>query len=161
MMIHQAASLAVINTLRTLNWQRLPIFDAICEFSVFTEKQQDDPCQRKQERKFASVIPTSQIAYLRSTPPSSEALRHSGGDNRLCTSATVTLYFEVLLRRDRRPGTEQNTSPGEVIPEITKSLLLSFFGLIPKERIIKIQSILAELYLDLLLVTFRINFETT
>lgn len=87
------------------------------------------------ERKPASVIiPTSQIAYLRSTPPSSEALRHSGGDNRLWTSATVTLYFEVLLRRDSRPGTEQNTSPGEVIPEMTRSLLLSFLGLIPKEK---------------------------
>lgn len=90
---------------------------------------------KKMERKPASVIiPTSQIAYLRSTPPSSEALRHSGGDNRLWTSATVTLYFEVLLRRDSRPGTEQNTSPGEVIPEMTRSLLLSFLGLIPKEK---------------------------
>ena len=48
--------------------------------------------------------------YLLSTPPSSEALRHSGGDSLLWTSPTVTLYLEVELRRERRPGTEQNTS---------------------------------------------------
>lgn len=49
---------------------------------------------------------------LRKTPPSSDALRHSGGDRRLWTSATVTLYLEVELSRERRPGTEQNTSVG-------------------------------------------------
>lgn len=49
---------------------------------------------------------------LRRTPPSKEALRHSGGDRRRCTSATVTLYLEVELRSERRPGTEQNTSVG-------------------------------------------------
>ena len=49
---------------------------------------------------------------LRKTPPSSDALRHSGGDRRLWTSATVTLYLDVELSRDRRPGTEQNTSVG-------------------------------------------------
>lgn len=45
-------------------------------------------------------------------PPKSEALRHSGGERRLFTSAMVTLYLEVELRRDRRPGTEQNKSVG-------------------------------------------------
>lgn len=45
-------------------------------------------------------------------PPRSEALRHSGGERRLFTSAMVTLYLEVELRRDNRPGTEQNKSVG-------------------------------------------------
>lgn len=45
-------------------------------------------------------------------PPKSEALRHSGGERRLFTSAMVTLYLEVELRRDKRPGTEQNKSVG-------------------------------------------------
>lgn len=45
-------------------------------------------------------------------PPKSDALRHSGGERRLFTSAMVTLYLEVELRRDRRPGTEQNKSVG-------------------------------------------------
>ena len=39
-------------------------------------------------------------------------MRHSGGDSLLWTSATVTLYLEVELRRDSLPGTEQNTSAG-------------------------------------------------
>lgn len=39
-------------------------------------------------------------------------MRHSGGDRRLWTSATVTLYLDVELSRERRPGTEQNTSVG-------------------------------------------------
>ena len=52
--------------------------------------------------------------YLLSTPPSNEALRHSGGDNLLWTSATVTLYFEVELSKDNLPGTEQKMSTGEV-----------------------------------------------
>lgn len=51
-------------------------------------------------------------AHLRRTPPSREALRHSGGDSRRCTSPTVTLYLEVELSRERRPGTEQKTSAG-------------------------------------------------
>ena len=68
---------------------------------------------------FFKVIPgqqrvrqqTSRLqSYLLKTPPNKEALRHSGGDSLLCTSPTVTLYLEVELRRDRRPGTEQNTS---------------------------------------------------
>lgn len=57
------------------------------------------------------------VSHLRSTPPSREALRHSGGERRLWTSATVTLYLEVELSRERRPGTEQNTSVGlDTIP---------------------------------------------
>ena len=50
--------------------------------------------------------------YLLRTPPRRDALRHSGGDSLLWTSATVTLYLEVELRRDSLPGTEQNTSAG-------------------------------------------------
>lgn len=49
-------------------------------------------------------------------------MRHSGGERRLCTSATVTLYFDVELRRDRRPGTEQNTSLGLTTPPKRPSL---------------------------------------
>lgn len=51
-------------------------------------------------------------SHLRKTPPSREALRHSGGDRRRCTSPTVTLYLEVELSSERRPGTEQKTSAG-------------------------------------------------
>src|SRR6218665_280974 len=54
--------------------------------------------------------------YLRRTPPSSDALRHSGGERRRWTSATVTLYFEVELSSDRRPGTVQKTSEGAMPP---------------------------------------------
>ena len=69
--------------------------------------------------------------YRRKTPPSREALRHSGGDSRLCTSATVTLYLDVELSSESRPGTEQNTSDGDVtVVEINKSLF-SGFGRIP------------------------------
>lgn len=50
--------------------------------------------------------------YLLKTPPRRDALRHSGCDSRLLISPTVTLYFDVELRRDRRPGTQQNTSEG-------------------------------------------------
>lgn len=53
---------------------------------------------------------------LLSTPPRRDAFRHSGGERRLWTSPTVTLYFEVELSKDKRPGTEQNTSP--VLTEI-------------------------------------------
>lgn len=49
---------------------------------------------------------------LRRMPPSREALRHSGGDSLLFTSAMVTLYLEVELSSDSRPGTEQNKSVG-------------------------------------------------
>lgn len=56
------------------------------------------------------------ISYLRRTPPRRLAFKHSGGDSRLCTSATVTLYLLVLLSNDNRPGTEQNTSEGCAFP---------------------------------------------
>lgn len=62
--------------------------------------------------------------HLRSTPPSNEALRHSGGERRRCTSATVTLYFEVELRSERRPGTEQKTSLGFTTPPKRLSLFM-------------------------------------
>ena len=53
-----------------------------------------------------------QASYLLRTPPRREALRHSGGDSLLWTSATVTLYLDVELSKERRPGTEQKTSVG-------------------------------------------------
>lgn len=62
--------------------------------------------------------------HLRSTPPSRDALRHSGGERRLCTSATVTLYLEVELSSERRPGTEQKTSLGFTTPPNSASLLM-------------------------------------
>lgn len=64
-------------------------------------------------RPFHTFSPAS---YLLSTPPRRDAFRHSGGERRLWTSPTVTLYFEVELSKDKRPGTEQNTSP--VLTEI-------------------------------------------
>ena len=73
--------------------------------------------------------------YLLSTPPNNEALRHSGGDSRRCTSATVTLYFDVELRSDNRPGTEQNTSVGVVLrPIIIIGFPGSILGRIPVEE---------------------------
>jgi hypothetical protein len=63
-------------------------------------------------RKWEAMGGRGREAHLRSTPPSREALRHSGGERRLSTSATVTLYLEVEERRERRPGTEQNMSVG-------------------------------------------------
>lgn len=54
------------------------------------------------------------IGYLLSTPPSRDAFKHSGGDSLRWTSPTVTLYFDVELSNDRRPGTLQNTSEGVV-----------------------------------------------
>lgn len=66
----------------------------------------------------------SGAAHLRRTPPRREALRHSGGESLLCTSPTVTLYLEVELRRERRPGTEQKTSLGFVTPPIRPSLFI-------------------------------------
>ena len=59
-----------------------------------------------------TTVPETPESYLLKMPPKSEALRHSGGERRLFTSAMVTLYLEVELRRDRRPGTEQNRSVG-------------------------------------------------
>lgn len=68
------------------------------------------------------------------TPPSREALRHSGGERRRWTSATVTLYLEVELSSDSRPGTEQKTSVGAVeTPESRMSLGCSIRGRIPAE----------------------------
>ena len=61
-------------------------------------------------RNYNVISDKSTDTYRRRTPPSNDALRHSGGDRRRCTSATVTLYLDVELRRDNRPGTEQNTS---------------------------------------------------
>lgn len=61
------------------------------------------------------------VAYLRKTPPRSEALRHSGGERRRWTSPTVTLYLEVDDRSESRPGTEQNTSVGETGPDSNTS----------------------------------------
>jgi len=52
--------------------------------------------------------------YLLRTPPSNDAFKHSGGDNLLWTSATVTLYLDVELSNDKRPGTEQKISAGVV-----------------------------------------------
>ena len=66
------------------------------------------------------------VPYLRRTPPSSDALRHSGGESLRCTSATVTLYFDVELSSDKRPGTEQNTSAGDETPEMTISFWSGF-----------------------------------
>ena len=50
--------------------------------------------------------------YLLKIPPKSEAFKHSGGANRLCTSAKVTLYFDCELYKDSLPGTEQKMSTG-------------------------------------------------
>lgn len=54
--------------------------------------------------------------YLRRTPPNNDAFRHSGGDRRRCTSPTVTLYLDVELSSDKRPGTEQKTSEEQASP---------------------------------------------
>lgn len=62
--------------------------------------------------------------YRLSTPPSSDAFKHSGGCSLLCTSAIVTLYFDVLDNKLNRPGTEQNTSLGEPMPKLPGSLPL-------------------------------------
>lgn len=61
-------------------------------------------------------------SYLRRTPPRSEALRHSGGESRRWTSPTVTLYLDVELSSESRPGTEQKTSLGFVMPPTRLSL---------------------------------------
>ena len=54
--------------------------------------------------------------YLLRTPPRREAFKHSGGESRLWTSATVTLYLEVEDSRDSLPGTEQKMSVGTDMP---------------------------------------------
>lgn len=60
--------------------------------------------------------------YLLRMPPSSDALRHSGGERRLFTSAIVTLYLDVELSKDSLPGTEQNRSVGFTthVPPVAK-----------------------------------------
>ena len=72
--------------------------------------------------------------YLLKTPPSNEAFRHSGGESRLCTSATVTLYLDVELSNDKRPGTLQNTSEG-TIPSIIFSWWLPLWWWWSRDRI--------------------------
>lgn len=49
-------------------------------------------------------------------------MRHSGGESRRCTSPTVTLYLDVELSNDSRPGTEQKTSLGLLMPPTRLSL---------------------------------------
>ena len=62
-----------------------------------------------------NIFPPSLDFALLRTPPSKEALRHSGGDNLLWTSAIVTLYLEVEDNRDRRPGVEQKISSANFV----------------------------------------------
>lgn len=93
-------------------------------------------CQGKYWRilKTHLVILGTWATYLLKTPPSNDAFRHSGGESLLWTSATVTLYLEVELRSESRPGTEQKTSLGDVTVSTSPSLPLSFFGRIPDEQ---------------------------
>lgn len=63
-------------------------------------------------------------SYRLNTPPNNDAFKHSGGDSLRCTSAIVTLYFEVLDNKLKRPGTEQNTSLGDPMPKFPVSLPL-------------------------------------
>ena len=84
------------------------------------------------------ISPTSNLKkeknpYLLKTPPKSEAFKHSGGASRLCTSATVTLYFDVELSKDSLPGTEQKMSTG-VVANKRPSLLLGSRALIPVRK---------------------------
>ena len=73
-----------------------------------------------------------ELTHRLRTPPRSDAFRHSGGERRRWTSPTVTLYLEVELSSDSRPGTLQNTSDGADAPDNTMSLLFSLLrGLIP------------------------------
>ena len=65
------------------------------------------------------ILPPFFDFALRRIPPSSDALRHSGGDRRRWTSATHTLYFEFELSSDNRPGTLQKTSVGAKGPLLT------------------------------------------
>lgn len=57
-------------------------------------------------------------------------MRHSGGESLRCTSPTVTLYLEVELSSERRPGTEQKTSLGFVTPPIRPSLFMARLGML-------------------------------
>lgn len=73
-------------------------------------------------------------ANLLKMPPKTDALRHSGWESRLLTSSTVTLYFCVDERRERRPGTRQNMSEPRGVwwcplaPPIPPTLLLIMCG---------------------------------
>ena len=78
---------------------------------------------------------TPSFAYLLRTPPRSEALRHSGGDSLLWTSATVTLYLDVELSRESLPGTEQKMSAGVVGIKTPSLPLWSRWCRIPVDRI--------------------------
>lgn len=64
------------------------------------------------------------VIYRLSTPPSNDAFKHSGDCNLLCTSAIVTLYFDVLDSKLNLPGTEQKTSLWEPMPKLPDSLPL-------------------------------------
>ena len=90
-------------------------------------------CRRDAQDQDDSTRVDSETHLLR-TPPKREAFRHSGGERRRCTSPTVTLYLEVELSSDRRPGTEQKTSVGEAKPEMTISLLSLLRALMPGNR---------------------------
>lgn len=68
---------------------------------------------------YSSYEKANSRTHLLRTPPSRDALRHSGGDSLLWTSPTVTLYLEVEESSDRRPGTLQNTSDGDDTPANT------------------------------------------
>lgn len=67
----------------------------------------------------------SMSSNLLSTPPSSDAFRHSGGESLRWTSATVTLYLLVEDRRESLPGTEQNTSLGAQAPVPTSRAFIA------------------------------------
>lgn len=89
--------------------------------------------KKRTEHLFDDLKKRWKFIYLLKTPPNNDAFKHSGGESRLCTSPTVTLYFEVELSRESLPGTEQKTSPGEPTlptPEKIISLLSELRDLI-------------------------------
>ena len=110
--LHQAGQQGHIAGLSSPGWQSQPqsvelvskLLSAILRFCP--------------EKKVAAAYLFS--IYLRSTPPRREALRHSGGKRRLCTSPMVTLYFDVEERRESLPGTEQKTSEEETVAGPTR-----------------------------------------
>ncbi|TNN59193.1 hypothetical protein EYF80_030566 [Liparis tanakae] len=71
--------------------------EAVCDQTV----REGRPEKNVRTRTNRSFIHKKDGAIM---PPSREALRHSGGDSLLFTSAMVTLYLEVELSSDRRPG---------------------------------------------------------
>jgi hypothetical protein len=106
------------------------------------------------------------FTYLLSTPPRSEAFKHSGGDSLLWTSPTVTLYLLVLDNKLSLPGTEQNTSLGAPMPRpppmslpfMSERLvdLLSVVLLMPKVHVFVL---LTSQSLYALIVTIQMRFE--